>query len=104
MEFMVVCFDGLDTFGKTPDQLKNAIKLFLMTLADYPAILIRRAFEKWVRTETKMPAPADIIGLMHDDNTRLLDFLNHVRTGGMLADFAEQFVAEKLGDDWRKYV
>jgi hypothetical protein len=108
-EFMIVCFDSLDTYGKNRQQLKNAIKLFLITLADYPAILIRKAFEKWVRTESKMPTPKDIISLMEEDNSQLLSMINRARRcyhypNLGLAPEAHEYLQEKLGHEWRQYV
>lgn len=106
MEFMLICFDGLDTFGKTPGQLANAVKLFLVMLSKYPAILIRSAFERWVQTQSRMPAPADIIGFIEEDNARLLDLLDHLRAryGNQISEGATAYMASKLGENWRDYV
>lgn len=101
---MLVCFDALETYGKTPDQLANSLKLFMLTLAEYPEPLVRKAFEKWVRTERKLPTPADIIEMITDDNKRLLDYVHYVKSGGNLAPFAEDYVISSLGNDWRMYV
>ena len=100
--FILVCFDGLNTFGKTPGQLKNAMKLFLMRLGDYPMPLVRAAFERWVDEKPEMPTPADIIGMMQEDNERLLDFVGYVRRGGNLTQRAEDYVISKLGKNWRE--
>lgn len=106
MEFMLICFDGLDTFGKTPGQLANAVKLFLLMLSKYPAVLIRFAFEKWVRTESKMPTPSEIINLIEQDNVRLLDLIDHLRArnGNQITDGATAYLTSKLGKNWRDYV
>lgn len=103
-EFLLVCFDALDTYGKTPQQLSNAIKLFIVTLSDYPAIFIRKAFEEWVKTKSKMPTPAEIIEILDRDNHQLLDYIFYVRSGGNLADFAQSYLVSKLGKNWREYV
>ena len=101
MEFMVTCFDALDTYGKTKEQLNSSIKLFVVMLAKYPAALISKAFEQWVATERKMPAPADIIEIIETDNAKLLDFVGYVRDGGNITPEAERYVSGKLGSNWR---
>jgi hypothetical protein len=58
------CFDVLDTFGKTPDQLTNIIKAFVTQLAEYPYDQVRAAFRAYIKRSTVMPKPADIINLI----------------------------------------
>ena len=103
-EFILVCFDALDTYGKTPDQLGNAVKLFILTLADYPVPLVRNAFIRWAQERSKMPSPADIISLIKDDNEQIMKYLKHVSDGGVVSSKAEEFIVEKLGKNWREYV
>lgn len=54
------CFDGLQLFGKTPEQLENVTALFMMVLADYSDEQISGAFRLWLKRESAMPTPADI--------------------------------------------
>lgn len=106
-DLMVICFDALDTYGKSPSQLANIVKLFLISLSDYPAPLIRRAFETWVRTQSKLPTPAEIIGLMQENNGKLLRYIERLReTGGEygLTQQAYNELESQLGTDWRRYV
>jgi hypothetical protein len=58
------CFDVLDTFGKTPDQLTNIIKAFVTQLAEYPYAQVRDAFRQYLKRNSKMPTPADIVNLI----------------------------------------
>src|ERR1700730_1796865 len=58
------CFDVLDTFGKTPDQLTNIIKAFVTQLAEYRYEQVRMAFRAYIKRNAVMPKPADIINLI----------------------------------------
>jgi hypothetical protein len=58
------CFDGLKTYGKEPEQLEATIGLFRMVLSDYPFDKIRNAFALYLKTNTEMPAPADIANII----------------------------------------
>lgn len=54
------CYDGLKVYGKEPEQLNNANKLFNLVLADYPIADIEKALRYYMRHNTEFPAPADI--------------------------------------------
>lgn len=58
------CFDVLDTFGKTPDQLTNIIKAFVMQLSEYSYEQVRTAFRAYIKRNIVMPKPADIVNLI----------------------------------------
>jgi hypothetical protein len=58
------CFDVLDTFGKTPEQLTNIIKAFVTQLSEYPYDHVRTAFRQYLKRNSKMPTPADIVNLI----------------------------------------
>jgi hypothetical protein len=94
----------LHTYGKTPDQLADAGRLMVIMLAEFPFVLVKKSFIQWVKTSSKMPTPSDIISLIEKDNSRLLDYLCHVRNGGNLADFAIDFMIANIGENWRDYV
>lgn len=105
--FMVDCFNALDTFGKTPDQIKSVIKMHLMLLGEYPLPLVRKAYLHWISNETIMPKPADIISLIKQNNGRLLSYIIRLReTGGEYGvdDLAYEALESHLGSDWKKYV
>lgn len=57
---LLICYDTLDTFGKEPEQLENASKLFAMVLADYSIQQIESAFKIYLKQNSVMPKPADI--------------------------------------------
>ncbi len=55
-----VCYDGLKVYGKEPEQLDNANKLFNLVLSDYPIEKIVEAMKYYIKHNTEFPAPADI--------------------------------------------
>jgi len=57
-------YDGLKLYGKQPEQLDNAVKLFNFVLADYPADKIMKAFSYYALHNTEFPAPADIANII----------------------------------------
>jgi len=105
---MLSCFSTLDTYGKTPEQMKEVVKMHLLLLGEYPFPLVKSAYLEWVKTQRKMPTPADIIEIVNRDNDTLLDYLEHYRImrnyGGGLTQNAISFIEKKLGQDWKKYV
>lgn len=58
------CFDVLDVYGKTPEQLTNIIKAFVLQLSEYPYAAIRDAFRQYLKRNSKMPTPADIVNII----------------------------------------
>jgi len=58
------CFDVLDTFGKTPEQLTNIIKGFVVQLSEYSYDQVRAAFRQYLKRNSKMPCPADIVNII----------------------------------------
>jgi hypothetical protein len=63
-QFVSQCFDALNTYGKTPDQLANATKMFVNILKDYPMDAVIKAFGSWMRRSSIMPTPADIVNII----------------------------------------
>lgn len=61
---MLVSFDTLDTYGKDPEQLKNAKKVFQFVLADYQYSEIEEAFKVYLKNNKTMPKPADIANII----------------------------------------
>lgn len=61
---LLICFDTLDNYGKEPEQLVNISQAFQMFLWDYTYDSIEKAFRVYMRSETVMPKPADIIKLI----------------------------------------
>lgn len=62
--FVRQCFDALNTYGKTPDQLANATLMFVNILKDYPMDKVISAFGSWMRRSSTMPTPADIVNII----------------------------------------
>ena len=62
--FLVDCFNALDTFGKTPDQVKASVKMHLLTLGKYPLSKVKAAYLQWIERNSKMPAPSDIVNII----------------------------------------
>ena len=61
---LLICFDTLDNYGKEPEQLVNINQAFQMFLWDYSYESIERAFKVYMKDETSMPKPADIIKII----------------------------------------
>lgn len=58
------CFDSLNIYGKEPEQLENTILMFAMALEDQEPDDIKKAFVYWVKNNSQMPTPADILGVI----------------------------------------
>ena len=82
--------------------------MHLIVLGEYPYPLVKKAFMKWIRTESRNPTPADIVNLIHEENEELLDLIARYRQmqycGGGLTQEKINYIAQKLGTDWKKYV
>lgn len=63
---LLICFDVLDTYGKEPEQLENINNAFQMFLDDYSYESIERAFKEYMKENTAMPKPADIIKIINE--------------------------------------
>lgn len=100
---LVQCFNVLDTYGRTPAQLKDTVALFLELLQDYPLPMIRDAFKKYAKSSREVPKPVDIIELMEAEST-LIDHVRYLKAGGRLTPFGMQVIVAKLGEGWKTYV
>jgi hypothetical protein len=63
-KYIVQCFNTLDTFGRTPDQLADACFMFVNRLEKYPFDIVCEAFGRYMDRNSKMPTPADIINII----------------------------------------
>lgn len=63
-EFMAQCYDGLNTYGKTPEQLENLTGLFLTVLGHYPLETVKNAFLQHIKRSPNLPTPADIVNII----------------------------------------
>lgn len=64
LKFVKVCFDTLDTYGKTPQQLGIASEVFVRMLSKYDMEKVREAFYSYMERNAKMPTPSDIINII----------------------------------------
>lgn len=62
------CYDGLKVYGKDPEQLDNANKLFHLVLADYPIDKIEQAMRFYLKSNIEFPTPADIANIIERGN------------------------------------
>lgn len=67
------CFDGLKLYGKEPEQLSNAVKLFDLALGAFTIEQIRAGFVAHLQRSIEMPTPADIVGYIRRDGKPPLD-------------------------------
>jgi len=58
------CFQGLKVWGKEPESLEGAVRLFELALADYPMDVIRKAFSVYLKRSNEMPGTGDIVGII----------------------------------------
>ena len=55
------CFDSLNSYGKTPEQLTNTTALFINMFRDKDIEVTRRAFTLYTCENKEMPTPSDIL-------------------------------------------
>ena len=65
---MAQCFEALKTYGKEPEQMVAVANMFQMVLSDYPISKIKSAFKTYLKTNSELPAPADIVHLIERGN------------------------------------
>ena len=63
-KLILISFDVLDTFGKEAEQLENINLAFQMFLEEYSYGEIEKAFKKYMRGNSVIPKPSDIISLI----------------------------------------
>lgn len=61
---LLVCFDGLNVYGKEPEQLGNITKLFQLVLGGFKISDVETAFAQYLESNTNMPTPADIVKII----------------------------------------
>ncbi len=61
---VTACYEGLNTYGKSPEQLEASIMLMQMTLGRFQYDTVREAFSIYLQTGSTMPTPADIIKII----------------------------------------
>ena len=61
---VTACYEALNVYGKTPEQLEGCIMLMQMTLGRFDYELVRAAFGLYLQSGSTMPTPADIIKII----------------------------------------
>ena len=67
-DMITQCFDVLKVYGKEPEQIKNTIKAFILTLAGFSMEQINSAFIAYLSDNSEMPTPSDIVKLIKRGN------------------------------------
>jgi hypothetical protein len=62
---LTMCFDTLDTYGKTEKQFENSLAGFLRLLSKYSFNAIENAIYKYLEHATVMPKPSDLIKIIN---------------------------------------
>ena len=63
-EVLALLFDGQKQFGKNSEQLESMIKLFRWVMKDYPIEKIMFGLAEYVRRNSDIPTPSDIIKII----------------------------------------
>lgn len=72
-EIVAQCFDGLKLYGREPEQLANAVKLFDLALGAFSVEQVRAGFVAHLQRSSEMPTPADIVGYIRRKGRPPLD-------------------------------
>jgi len=67
------CFNTQLVYGKQPEQIGSAQKLFQMVLAPYEFDKIQKAFIHFLTHSNQMPTPADIAKLIDGEGKPIMD-------------------------------
>jgi hypothetical protein len=105
-ELLSQCFDVLNTYGKTPEQLENMTGMFLATLQGYDFKDVKSAFIQHMRTSRSMPTPADIINIIEPPKQELsramyVQIMRDCTVGGKFLygdkrEFVEAYEAQEM--------
>ncbi len=61
------CYETLNTYGKSPEQLESSVMLMQMVLGEFDYDAVRGAFMQFLQVSSDMPKPADIIGILEPE-------------------------------------
>jgi len=104
------CYEALNTYGKSPDNMEASVMLMQMMLGKFPYEQVRSAFETYLNTNSEMPKPADIIAIIEPErqkkkwcSTTFIDIKKRGREGQFITEaekkYCEDFVAAKVSGD-----
>jgi len=98
---VTTCYEALNTYGKTPEQLEAVIAVMQMDLEDYTYSVVRQAFKIYRRTKSAMPTPADIINIIDPPvpkkkfcKVAFLDIKRQQREGAFVTAAEKQYIAD----------
>lgn len=66
-EFVTQCYETYPQYGDDGGTLSTKIKAFAVGLEDYDISEIGSAFRHWLKENTKMPLPADIVAIANQE-------------------------------------
>lgn len=92
--FLFQCFESLKVYGKEPEQMKSVNSMFQLVLSDYNIEDIRRAFAYYLKHNTDLPAPADIVNIIERGDKPPLDKTVYVSISKKLAE-------NRTKDEWQ---
>lgn len=102
-ELLTICFDTLDTYGKTEEQLESAIKVFQLVLKDYTYNEVEQAIYRYMQVAKTMPKPADIINIINPPKKKrefckvtFLDIKRRMRENQFITFEEEQYIRDFL--------
>lgn len=99
---LLAAYDGLKVYGKEPEQLTNAVRLFQIVLADFPIDKIEAAFRFYLKVSNEMPAPADIANIIERGGKPPFDRTVYLRLAKRLE--ADPYAYGVLSNEEREYM
>lgn len=100
---LALLFDGQKQFGKNSEQLENMIKLFCWVMKDYPLEKIMNGLAEYVRKNSDIPTPSDIIKIIDPPREEWKpDKAYYIRLQEILK--ASNFSAYAWSDEEKDYV
>lgn len=107
LDLLEFCWKSLHLYGKKPDDFAGIQETYLAFLSNYEVGKITKAFEKYIRTRTIFPAPADIIGIIEGrikkDPAIYRNLLAQRRAGAYLMDEEKEYIRKyerQTLNDW----
>lgn len=97
------CYESLNTYGKSPEQLEASIMLMQMILGRFDYETVREAFGVYLQNSSDMPRPADIIKIIEPPiekrkwcATTFIDLRRQQREGQFMTKEEKQYIQDFL--------
>lgn len=102
------CYESLNTYGKSPEQLEATIMLMQMVLGRFSYEDVRKAFGIYLQKSSDMPKPADIVKIIEPPieerkwcATTFIDIKRRAREGQFITkdekQYCEGFINARIG-------